>query len=81
MGFPEELVSPKAQVVSDTQAYRQFGNAVVPAVVGAVAKQIVAVMREAVVSKNANGCVLKAKKKRRRRPELVTEKLSRRKPK
>lgn len=80
MGFPEKYVVPSAQVVSDTQAYRQFGNAVVPSVISAVAKQIVAVMREAVVERNANGCLLKAKKKRRRRPELVTEQLSRRKP-
>ena len=81
MGFPEEYVSPAAQVVSDTQAYRQFGNAVVPAVISAVAGQIVTVMREAVLSKSANGCLLKAKKVRRRRPELVTSELSRRKPK
>lgn len=81
MGFPDELIKPEVQVVSDTQAYRQFGNAVVPAVVTAVAKQIVAVMREAVVSKNANGCVLKAAKRRRRRLEQVTEQLTRRKPK
>lgn len=80
MGFPEALLSPECRVVSDTQAYRQFGNAVVPAVVEAVAKQIVAVMREAVVSTSGNGCVLKAKKKRRRRPEMVTEQLTRRKP-
>jgi len=80
MGFPEKLLSPANQVVSDTQAYRQFGNAVVPTVVTAVAKQIVAVMRTAVVSKSGNGCILKAKKKRRRKPELVTEQLARRKP-
>lgn len=36
MGFPDRLKI----VVSDTQAYRQFGNAVVPPVAGAVAKQI-----------------------------------------
>jgi DNA (cytosine-5)-methyltransferase 1 len=36
MGFPDEL----PLVVSDTQAYKQFGNAVVPLVSEAVAKQI-----------------------------------------
>lgn len=80
MGFPEKLLTPELQVVSDTQAYRQFGNAVVPSVIEAVAKQIVAVMREAVVSTSGNGCILKAKKKRRRRPKMVTEHLAPRKP-
>ena len=42
MGFPEHLV--RKQVVSDTQAYRQFGNSVVPKVAVAVAGQIVKVM-------------------------------------
>lgn len=32
-------------VVSDTQAYRQFGNSVVPAVVEAIAKQIAPIMK------------------------------------
>ncbi|MCP4170270.1 MAG: DNA (cytosine-5-)-methyltransferase [Fuerstiella sp.] len=77
MGFPDRLVSRDAQVVSDTQAYRQFGNAVVPAVVTAVATHIVAVMREAVVSRSGNGCVLKAKKRRRRRLNKVADELSR----
>lgn len=36
MGFPDELPI----VVSDTQAYKQFGNAVVPPVAEAVARQI-----------------------------------------
>jgi DNA (cytosine-5)-methyltransferase 1 len=40
MGFPDELPI----VVSDTQAYRQFGNAVVPAVAEAVIAKIVEVM-------------------------------------
>jgi len=39
-GFP--------QVVSDTQAYRQFGNAVSPKVVEAIAREIVPVLRDAV---------------------------------
>lgn len=40
MGFPDHLPI----VVSDTQAYKQFGNAVVPPVAEAVAKQIVGVL-------------------------------------
>ena len=40
MGFPDELPI----VVSDTQAYRQFGNAVVPKVVDAVGRQIMMVL-------------------------------------
>lgn len=37
MGFPDDLEI----VVSDTQAYRQFGNAVVPLVVAAIGQEIV----------------------------------------
>ena len=81
MGFPDTLACRESQIVSDTQAYRQFGNAVVPAVVTAVAAQIVTIMKAAVVSKAANGCILKAGSKRRRKPALVTQQLSRRKPK
>ena len=39
MGFDEKKI-----VVSDTQAYRQFGNAVVPKVVEAVGTQIMKIM-------------------------------------
>jgi DNA (cytosine-5)-methyltransferase 1 len=46
------------QVVSDTQAYRQFGNAVVPKVVEAVGAEILAVMSAAVHS-TGSGCLLK----------------------
>ena len=79
MGFPEDLAGP-GQVVSDTQAYRQFGNAVVPAVIKAVAQQIVTVMRAAVVAKSANGCVLKSGSGERRNLEIVTKRLAQRKP-
>jgi DNA (cytosine-5)-methyltransferase 1 len=41
MGFDERLPI----VVSDTQAYRQFGNAVVPPVVEAVGREIIRVVR------------------------------------
>lgn len=44
MGFPDNL----EVVVSDTQAYRQFGNAVVPLVAEAVGREIAAVLREQV---------------------------------
>lgn len=37
MGFPETFIIP----VSDNQAYRQFGNAVVPPVVKAIGKEII----------------------------------------
>ncbi|MGC8647158.1 MAG: DNA (cytosine-5-)-methyltransferase [Thermoplasmata archaeon] len=40
MGFPEDFIIP----VSDTQAYRQFGNAVVPDVIRIVAEQMVEVI-------------------------------------
>lgn len=42
MGFPDSL----PLVVSDCQAYRQFGNAVVPAVVSAVARPAVELLRQ-----------------------------------
>lgn len=45
MGFPDDYVIP----VSDTQAYRQFGNAVVPAVVEIVAGAVVPLMVDRLV--------------------------------
>ena len=48
-GFP--------QVVSNTQAYKQFGNAVVPAVVEAVGKEIVKVIKWH-IENNGNRCLL-----------------------
>lgn len=41
MGFPDELPI----VVSDTQAYRQFGNALVPQIAAEVANSVVAIFR------------------------------------
>jgi DNA (cytosine-5)-methyltransferase 1 len=55
MGFPAHL---KIQV-SDMQAYRQFGNAVVPKVVECVASEILKVMRWQILRKKGNGCLLK----------------------
>ncbi|MBI5710344.1 MAG: DNA (cytosine-5-)-methyltransferase [Candidatus Eisenbacteria bacterium] len=54
MGFDDGLPI----VVSDTQAYRQFGNAVVPPVAKAVAKQIMKVVHWQVLQ-NGKGCLLK----------------------
>lgn len=51
-GFP--------QVVSDTQAYRQFGNAVVPLVVEAVGTEILETMAGA-FQKSHTGCLLKGR--------------------
>lgn len=54
MGFPDRLPI----VVSDTQAYKQFGNAVIPPVVKAVGSNVVAVMRALV--EGADGrCLIK----------------------
>ncbi len=50
-------------VVSDTQAYRQFGNAVVPEVVEAIGREIVRAMSGAILD-NANGCLLKGRGER-----------------
>lgn len=59
MGFDPDRYKP---VVSDTQAYRQFGNAVVPKVVEAVARQIMKILAAHIVSKK-NGCLLKGPSK------------------
>ncbi len=48
MGFPDRLAN--RQVVSDTQAYRQFGNAVVPKVVAPIARQIANALKNQVVN-------------------------------
>ena len=55
LGFKDELPI----VVSDTQAYRQFGNAVVPAVASAVAKQVVKVLSWQFA--RSGKCLLKSK--------------------
>ncbi|MFK7891606.1 MAG: DNA (cytosine-5-)-methyltransferase [Granulosicoccus sp.] len=51
-GFP--------QVVSDTQAYRQFGNSVVPLVVEAIGRQLVGCMAD-VFRHSHTGCLLKGR--------------------
>ncbi|MBT7455036.1 MAG: DNA (cytosine-5-)-methyltransferase [Gemmatimonadetes bacterium] len=54
MGFPDDLPI----VVSDTQAYKQFGNAVVPPVAEAVGRQIARLITDQLVD-TSNHCVLK----------------------
>jgi hypothetical protein len=54
MGFPDD----RAIVVSDTQAYRQFGNAVVPSVVEAIGRRIARVLWWQ-LTRSKNGCLLK----------------------
>ena len=58
MGFPDELTNNI--VVSDTQAYRQFGNAIVPPVAEAVAKAMVRAVIKAHRTAG-NGCFLKGR--------------------
>jgi len=58
MGFSDNLPI----VVSDTQAYRQFGNAVIPPIAEAIAKQVVKVIAWH-VSNIGNGCLVKGRKK------------------
>lgn len=55
MGFDDALPI----VVSDTQAYRQFGNAVVPKVANAIAQEIIKVFRWQLAHQQ-NGCLLKS---------------------
>lgn len=66
MGY-EELVRSRDDVpVSDTQAYRQFGNSVVPHVVTAVGRQILEVMK-ARIDKENDFTLLKGNRRPKRR--------------
>jgi DNA (cytosine-5)-methyltransferase 1 len=58
MGFDPEKFKI---VVSDTQAYRQFGNAVVPPVVEAVGRQVLRILTWK-LTQRPNGCLLKTAK-------------------
>jgi DNA (cytosine-5)-methyltransferase 1 len=58
MGFDEKYQSNI--VVSDTQAYRQFGNAIVPKVAEAVINEVMSILRWHLMRSNG-GCLLKAK--------------------
>jgi DNA (cytosine-5)-methyltransferase 1 len=57
MGFPDDPARFPI-VVSDTQAYRQFGNAVVPKVASAVVRSILPVLRGE-WERRTKGCLLK----------------------
>ncbi len=59
MGFDDSLPI----VVSDTQAYRQFGNAVIPLVAEAVAHEVVKTIAWQ-VSRSGNGCLIKTAKEK-----------------
>lgn len=56
MGFPDDLKI----MVSDTQAYRQFGNALCPLIAEAVAEEVLDVMRWRLI-RDVNGCMLKGR--------------------
>jgi len=58
MGFGDVVRSAQDIVVSDTQAYRQFGNSVVPAVVREVAANALRVADDLRV-RSAGGCAFK----------------------
>tara|TARA_R110002072_G_scaffold287242_2_gene452772 strand:+ start:136061 stop:137299 length:1239 start_codon:yes stop_codon:yes gene_type:complete len=67
MGY-EELVKTRADVpVSDTQAYRQFGNSVVPHVVTAVGRQILEVMQTRIHEKTGFTLLKEKRRPKRRR--------------
>jgi DNA (cytosine-5)-methyltransferase 1 len=66
-GFP--------QVVSDTQAYKQFGNSVVPKVVEAVAREVMETVRSHYAKTN-DGCLLKGRLRPSRRQVGAATKLS-----
>lgn len=50
MGFPDNFIIP----VSDNQAYRQFGNAVVPPVVRTILEQVLIALQKSIVSTQIN---------------------------
>ena len=66
MGFGSIVETREDVPVSDTQAYQQFGNAVVPDVVTAVGRQVVNVMLEHWRNKG-NGCLVKKSAPKRKR--------------
>lgn len=72
MGFHAKVRSASDIVVSDTQAYRQFGNAVVPLVVQAVAEQAIRTMDELRRHANRGNALKGLVKPRGRRQAVVT---------
>ncbi len=65
MGFTDKVASAKDIVVADTQAYRQFGNAVVPLVVEAVGGEVLRVIDRLRNAGSPGGCALKSPGPRR----------------
>ena len=61
MGYGDVVKSREDIPVSDTQAYRQFGNSVVPAVVRSVGRQCLPLIRRAWLARSG-GCILKSKR-------------------
>lgn len=57
MGFEDH----RPIVVSDMQAYKQFGNAVCPLVAEALGRQVVKTLSWQLAKHNTNGCLFKAK--------------------
>ena len=55
-GFPDTFVIP----VADAQAYKQFGNSVVPAAVESVAEAIAGQMAW-ILERRAGGCLIKGR--------------------
>jgi len=62
MGFPDDLPI----VVSDTQAYKQFGNAVVPPVVEAVGRELMRTVGRH-LTRRPNGCLLRTARRNGKR--------------
>ena len=61
MGYGEIVKTRDDIPVSDTQAYKQFGNSVVPAIVTAVGKQCLQLIRKKWLEQSG-GCILQTKK-------------------
>lgn len=71
MGYGEVVTTREDVPVSDTQAYKQFGNSVVPAVVTAVGRQIVRTMAQQIESQEDFELFKGLRKRRRRRTAAV----------
>ena len=69
MGFDDLVKSEEDIAVSDTQAYRQFGNAVVPKVVAAVAGNALAKLDDLRRLSHGNRCALKGRSWKGEPPE------------
>jgi len=69
MGFRDVVTCRDDVPVSDTQAYKQFGNSVVPDVVEAVGKEVLRVIAKHLESQN-NASLLKGKVARKRRRKV-----------